>query len=111
MSTTTKPITLRAPEADIPFKEFTSMLGRQKWTVLVVILVCLAISGIAILVTEPGYQSITRIRVEGKTQQFPSPERSPIDPIDVVNPSANEIDVPTAVEELQSDGLVLDSLS
>lgn len=101
------PTIVQVQENEIPLKDLSGIMLRQRWLVLAIVGACLTLAGILIAVMEPVFQSNSRVILEGKTQGFPQGSPSYLDPI---APLAKIDDIPTQMEVMQSDRVIEDTL-
>jgi capsular exopolysaccharide synthesis family protein len=96
----------RPQQSETTFREILDTLKRQKWVVLATLLASWLIAGLASFLVESTYQSRTRLVVEGRTQNTQQPIP---DPLRNVTLSSME-DIPTQIEVIQSQFILLNSL-
>lgn len=95
-------------ETEVPVKDISAILFRQRWAVLLVLALALLAAGAVCLLMEPVYQSNSRVLLDGRTQPFPVGSN---DPINALAPPAFAEDIPTQMEVMQSDRVVYDTLT
>jgi capsular exopolysaccharide synthesis family protein len=101
--------TIREQSADTSIREFWEAIKRERWVIIVTLLVFAGFGAASIFLVEPTYQASTRIVVEGRTANQPNVSNAQ-DPLNkIVAPISTDIN--TQLETIQSSKVVGDALN
>jgi capsular exopolysaccharide synthesis family protein len=95
---------VKAQPTDASFRDFLEAVKRQRWVVIVSLVIAAGAGLAAILLVEPTYQSSTRIVVEGRSGQQAAPVNTQDPLFKVTAPIVT--DIPTQLEQIQSGVVV-----
>jgi Mrp family chromosome partitioning ATPase len=95
---------VKAQPTDASFRDFLEAVKRQRWVVIISLVVAAGAGLAAILLVEPTYQSSTRIVVEGRSGQQAAPVNTQDPLFKVTAPIVT--DIPTQLEQIQSGVVV-----
>lgn len=103
----TRPLPQTA-ETEVPLKDLFAIVRRQKWITLGILAMCLGLAALVSMLMEPVWQSTSRVLLDGKTQGFP---QGNIDILNTILPPQIADDIPTQMELMQSDRIIIDTLN
>lgn len=95
---------VKAQPTDASFRDFLEAVKRQRWVVIISLVIAAGAGLAAILLVEPTYQSSTRIVVEGRSGQQAAPVNTQDPLFKVTAPIVT--DIPTQLEQIQSGVVV-----
>ncbi|MDX2064827.1 MAG: polysaccharide biosynthesis tyrosine autokinase [Fimbriimonadaceae bacterium] len=100
---------IREQSADTSIREFWEAIKRERWVIIITLLVFAGLGAASIFLVEPTYQASTRVVVEGRTANQPN-VNNPQDPLNkIVAPISTDIN--TQLETIQSAKVVGDALT
>lgn len=90
-------------------KELIGIIWRQKWVLILTLMVAIAAAVAFTFIIEPTYQSTGKLIVEGRTTPNQIVQKSN-DPTQAFSATSTD-DVPTQVEQIQSRSVLVDALA